>query len=43
MNLDNNIVDRWLARRPLNQLHPGCPFRLVRYDDCLHRSPLGRA
>src|ERR1051325_7771679 len=39
MNLNDNVVDRWLRLRPLRQLHPGRSRSLVRHHYRLHLSP----
>ena len=36
MNLNDEVVYRWLRLGPLHQLHPGRSRSLVRHNDCLH-------
>src|SRR3569623_133348 len=36
MNLNDNVVYRWLRLLSLHQLHAGCSRGLVRRNDCLH-------
>jgi hypothetical protein len=36
MNLNDDVVYRWLWLGPLGQLHPGHSRTLIRYYDCLH-------
>src|SRR5262249_13587687 len=36
MNLNDDVVYRWLRLRPLNQRHPGRSRSLVRYNDSVH-------
>jgi hypothetical protein len=39
MNLNDDVVYRWLRLGPLRQRHPGHSRSLVRHHDRLHRSP----
>src|SRR6185369_16863127 len=39
INLNDNVVDRWLRLGPLHQLHPGRSRGLVRHHYRLHLSP----
>src|SRR5919109_443363 len=39
VNLNDNVVDRWLWLGPLHQLHPGRSRSLVRHHYRLHLSP----
>src|SRR5262249_40080807 len=39
MNLNDDVVYRWLRLGPLHELHPGRSRSLLRHDDCLHRPP----
>src|SRR4051812_7059031 len=40
MNLNDDVVYRWLRLGPLHQLHPGRSRSLVRYDNRLHMNCL---
>src|SRR6516162_3773105 len=40
MNLNDDVVCRWLRFRPLHQRHPGRSSVLVRYHNRLHYSSL---
>jgi hypothetical protein len=39
MNLNDDVVYRWLRLGPLHQRHPGRSCSLVRHHDRLHRPP----
>jgi hypothetical protein len=36
MNLNHDVVYRWLRLGPFHQLHPGRSRSLLRHHDCLH-------
>src|SRR5215472_12585686 len=36
MDLNDDVVYRWLRLGPLRQLHPGRSRSLLRHNDCLH-------
>jgi hypothetical protein len=40
MNLNDDVVYRWVGFGPLHQLHAGRSRSLIRHHDCLHRNRL---